>query len=233
MQEHEKNNRIRVSRHLPTVVGLFIALVLPTLIALIRGFLHRPLTDATRVILSLINSWIWVVILVMLVLFWEHLPLSSIAIRKMSVKDLGWSLLGFLTGVLMFAITTPLVKSLNLSPTGSGILRLAKMPIYLRVVVVFTAGITEEILFRGYPIERLNALTGRLWLGAAIAYVVFVLLHIPFWGIGGAIQIGFWSAIVTLLYVWRRNLPACMLMHVLNDAFAFIVLPMLFAQHLP
>jgi membrane protease YdiL (CAAX protease family) len=169
----------------------------------------------------------------MLVLFWEHLPLSSIAIRKMSVKDLGWSLLGFLTGVLMFAITTPLVKSLNLSPTGSGILRLAKMPIYLRVVVVFTAGITEEILFRGYPIERLNALTGRLWLGAAIAYVVFVLLHIPFWGIGGAIQIGFWSAIVTLLYVWRRNLPACMLMHVLNDAFAFIVLPMLFAQHLP
>ncbi|RMG52464.1 MAG: CPBP family intramembrane metalloprotease, partial [Chloroflexi bacterium] len=34
-------------------------------------------------------------------------------------------------------------------------------------------------------------------------------------------------------YVWRRNLPACMVMHVLNDAYAFILLPELFAQYLP
>ncbi|MEM4290456.1 MAG: CPBP family intramembrane glutamic endopeptidase, partial [Nitrososphaerota archaeon] len=94
---------------------------------------------------------------------------------------------------------------------------MARVPIALRIAVVITAGITEEILFRGYPIERLNSLTGRLGLSALIAYVVFVLPHIPFWGLGGTIQIGVWS-IVTILYIKRRNLPACILMHILNDA---------------
>lgn len=120
-----------------------------------------------------------------------------------------------------------------MSSTSPGITQLAQTPIALRIAIVITAGITEEILFRGYPIERLTSMTGRVVLGAGIAYLVFVLLHIPFWGWGGTIQIGIWSLIVTALYVWRRDLPACMVMHLLNDAYAFILLPELFAQYLP
>ncbi|MEM3096354.1 MAG: CPBP family intramembrane glutamic endopeptidase [Nitrososphaerota archaeon] len=135
-------------------------------------------------------------------------------------------------GAVSFILTTPVVSALGLGTTSGGIAQLARVPIALRIAVVITAGITEEILFRGYPIERLNSLTGRLGLSALIAYVVFVLPHIPFWGLGGTIQIGVWS-IVTILYIKRRNLPACILMHILNDAYAFILLPTLFAQHLP
>ena len=150
----------------------------------------------------------------------------------MTGQDLGWGLAGFILGILVFGLTTPLIKALNLGSTAGGITRLAELPLGLHLPMVFTAGITEEILFRGYPIERLNTLTGSLGLSAALAYVVFVLLHIPFWGLGPGIQIGVWSLLVTGLYVWRRNLPACMLMHILNDAFAFLLLPVLLSGRL-
>lgn len=141
--------------------------------------------------------------------------------------------MGFIIGAPTFILTAPLVSALGLGTTSAGILELAQMSIALRIGIVLTAGITEEIMFRGYPIERINSLTeGRLGISALIAYVVFVLLHIPFWGLGGTLQIGVWNLVITILYVKRRNLPACMLMHILNDAYAFILLP-LFASYLP
>jgi membrane protease YdiL (CAAX protease family) len=150
----------------------------------------------------------------------------------MTGRDILWALFGFLFGALSFMLTMPLVQSLGLETTSAGIGQLARVPIFLRIAVVFTAGITEEILFRGYPIERLTSMTGSPVLGAAISYVVFVVLHLPFWGPGGAIQIGVWSLIVTWLYVRRGNLPACMLMHILNDAYAFLLLPIFIPQYL-
>lgn len=86
---------------------------------------------------------------------------------------------------------------------------------------MITAGVTEELLFRGYPIERLSSLTGQMGLGALIAYGAFVALHLPFWGPEGTVQIGVCSLVVTALYIKRRNLPACMLMHLLSDGYAF------------
>jgi len=151
----------------------------------------------------------------------------------MTGRDALWGVVGFVVGALTFIFTLPLVNALGLGTTSEGIAQLAQTPIALRVAIVITAGITEEILFRGYPIERLTEMTGRIGWGAGIAYIAFVLLHIPFWGLGGTIQIGIWSLVVTALFVWRRNLPACMLMHILNDAYAFILLPTLLAQYLP
>ena len=173
------------------------------------------------------------ILLLLIILLWERQSLSSIGIRKMEWQDVLWAIGGFLLGAVSFIITTPLVSLLGLGTTGSGIAQLAQVPVALRVAIVFTAGITEEILFRGYPIERFHSMSGRIFLGAGIAYLAFVLLHIPFWGLGGTIQIGVWSLIVTALYVWRRNLLACMLMHILNDAYAFILLPSFFTQYLP
>ncbi|MER3513044.1 MAG: CPBP family intramembrane metalloprotease [Chloroflexota bacterium] len=216
-----------------TFVGLFIALGLPFLIDLLLGKRPTDLAVPSRVVVFIIEKWIVALALVSLVLFWECQSLGSIGIKKMSGRDLLWGVIGFFVGAVSFILTAPIVNALGLGTTSAGIAQLAQVPVALRMAIVVTAGITEEILFRGYPIERLSSLTGRLGLGALIAYVAFVLLHIPFWGIGGTIQIGVWSLIITFLYVRRRNLLACILMHVLNDAYAFILLPMFFAQYLP
>ena len=215
-----------------TFIGLFIALGLPFILDLLIGKRPDDLAIPGRAALSAAEEWFVALILLGLVLLWEKQPLTSIGIKKMSWGDVLWAVTGFIIGAISFILTTPLINALSLGTTSGGIGQLAQLPIALRVGVVLTAGITEEILFRGYPIERLNNLTGHLGLSALIAYGVFVLLHIPFWGLGGTLQIGVWSIVVTILYVKRRNLPACMLMHILNDAYAFILLPMFFAQYL-
>lgn len=219
-------------QRIATYAGLFVALGLPFISDMLLGKRPGDMAISSRVILTIAQEWILALILLGIVFFWEHQSSASIGIKKMSGFDMLWGVVGFVVGALSFILTMPIVNALGLGTTSVGITQLAQVPIFLRVAVVITAGITEEILFRGYPIERLSSLTGRLGLGAFISYMVFVLLHIPFWGIGGTIQIGVWSLIVTLLYVKRRNLPACILMHILNDAYAFILLPMLFAQYL-
>jgi len=35
------------------------------------------------------------------------------------------------------------------------------------------------------------------------------------------------GAVLTVLYLWRRNLPACMLMHAIIDGFFLILVPAL------
>ena len=215
-----------------TFVGLFVALGGPFILTLVFGRRPADMSIPDKVIFSLAEKWALALILLGIVFFWERQSFGSIGIKQMSGRDVLWGIVGFIVGALSFVLTMPVIHALGLETTSAGITQLAQVPLLLRAGVVVTAGITEEIMFRGYPIERFGSLTGRLGLGAVIAYVVFVVLHIPFWGIGGTIQIGVWSLIVTLLYVKRRNLPACMLMHVLNDAYAFILLPTLFAPYL-
>lgn len=211
-----------------TLVGLILALGGgPLLGLLLRAARPTPVAVA-RFARTVVADWTLTFALLALVLLWKRLPLASIGFRRPTWRDLVWGLAGFVLGVLAFALTTPLVQALGLGDTGTGIAQLARLAVPFRVVIVLTAGFTEEVLFRGYPVERLAAWTGRPVLGTALAHVVFVLLHLPFWGPGGTFQIGLWSLIVTWLYVWRRNLWPCILMHVLNDAYAFILLPLLF-----
>lgn len=100
----------------------------------------------------------------------------------------------------------------------------------MTILIALTAGVTEELLFRGYAIERLSEISGSTTIGACAAYVIFVGLHAPFWGIGGTLQIGVWSLLVTWLYVRRRTLVPCIVMHVLNDLFAFVLMPFLMTR---
>lgn len=225
--------KVNFRHHVPVIVGLFVALGLPFVFSVYLGSVRDQLADPSRVVQAIGREWGIALLLLAVILFWERRPLSSIGLRKMSWRDALWGVAGFVLGGFTFIITTPVVQAFNLGTTGGGIAQLATIPIGLRVAIVLTAAITEEILFRGYPIERLTELTGHIGLGAGIAYFAFVALHIPFWGLGGAVQIGVWTLVVTGLYLWRRNLPTCMLMHALNDAYAFILLPTFLAQYLP
>ncbi len=221
---------IRPSR-LPTLVGLLIVLGLP-LVSVIIGsaFIASGASIIDRALNGIGRSWIIVALLLIVVFAWEKQPLTSIGLRQMARQDWRWTMIAWGIGGISFWITGPLLTRLGLSTTTTGIGTIAQLPIWLRIAVVATAGFTEEILFRGYAIERLTSLTGNPKLAGAIAWLAFTLVHLPAWGIGGTIQIGLWAAIATALYVVRRNLPANILMHVLNDTVAFIVLPIFIAM---
>ncbi len=180
-------------QRVPTAVGLLLVFAVPVALSLFRGTGAQK--SSVDVQFNILISWAIVAALLALVHFWEREPFSSIGFHNPTWKDVGWGFGGFVLGILAFAAITPLVYNLDVGTTEGGIRKLAELPLHTRIMIVITAGVTEEVLFRGYPIERLIQWTGKPFLSAAIAYAFFVGLHAPFWGLGGALQIGFglWS----------------------------------------
>lgn len=160
-----------------------------------------------------------------LVLVWvvkvERLPLASIGLVRPTRGTFGWglgtALLLLVTMMLSFALIIPaLGLKQNMEATAS----IVKVPLWMLVITPFVAGITEEILYRGYAVERLTFLTGKPWLAGLLAGMAFMLLHLD-WGLAQLIVVGFGTVIFVALYLWRRDLPCVMIAHVLADLTGF------------
>jgi membrane protease YdiL (CAAX protease family) len=86
------------------------------------------------------------------------------------------------------------------------------------VLAIISTSVTEELLFRAYPIEQMTALGQRPWVGALIGLVMFVLVHIPGWHLnhvlGVVLPLG---VILSLLYLWHRNLIFLVIIHLMID----------------
>jgi len=106
-------------------------------------------------------------------------------------------------------------------------MNLGQVPLLARIAIVLTVGITVEIIFRGFAFERLATLIGSAYVAGVISWLMCTLAHFLRWRFGGATQVGTWAAAMTVQYVRRYKRPTTMLMHALDDAIAFIVLPML------
>ena len=57
--------------------------------------------------------------------------------------------------------------------------------------------------------------------------VAFAVYHLPYFGAAGAIFILFWAAMVTAIRLWRGNLTAGLIIHILNNLTAYIIGPLL------
>lgn len=152
----------------------------------------------------------------------ERRPLSSIGIRKPGWDTFGWAL------VMTAALVASMVLSYNLilPALGLELNRVATKSITdttlaAQVALFVRAGVTEEILFRGYPIERLLELTRSKWIAALVPGILFIAGHYLFWGVGQLVVVAFGTVIFTLFYLWRRDLICCMIAHISADLIGF------------
>lgn len=91
-------------------------------------------------------------------------------------------------------------------------------PAWLVLAVVLTASVTEEFLFRAYPIERLTRLTGARWPGALLSLAAFVGFRLQGWHLGHVLGVVLpVGAVMTALYLWRRNVLFVIITHFLLD----------------
>lgn len=210
-----------------TIVGLLLAMGLPSLFAFLKhGQKDGPVAPWPH----LLKSWGGCLAVLALVLLWEQRTLASIGI--VPGNYLAW-LIGVSLGLTI--LSTSVISVIQASKGGKaglpaesaeGLNRLIDTPAWFRWALVITAGITEEIMFRGYPIERLQELTGSLWIAALAPLTVFTLAHLGGWSWGHLVGVLFGGSLLTGLYLWQRDLIACMIAHVLIDAL-IIFLPAL------
>ncbi|MCW5910651.1 MAG: CPBP family intramembrane metalloprotease [Cyclobacteriaceae bacterium] len=76
-------------------------------------------------------------------------------------------------------------------PRISNTIFIAPITVWERLFVIFAAavvGVTEEVLFRGFAITRLNQLTHSVWLSVLIAGVAFIFIHGTPKSWGGGLQ---------------------------------------------
>lgn len=106
-------------------------------------------------------NWLAVGALLTSVLFVERRSVSSILIKRTTGKDIETAL--FYWGIAMAWSWL----AMTLLPTGqdSGTASLVALSIPILLGMIVTTAITEEILFRGYPIERINEITSTAWIG--------------------------------------------------------------------
>jgi membrane protease YdiL (CAAX protease family) len=95
--------------------------------------------------------------------------------------------------------------------------QLLAAPFWWRAISVVRAGVSEEVMFRGYGIERLQELTKNRTLAALISGVLFAWAHVGPWGWGHLLLAGYGAVMLTLLYFWRGNLWANILAHTIVD----------------
>jgi membrane protease YdiL (CAAX protease family) len=89
-----------------------------------------------------------------------------------------------------------------------------------------TAGICEEIIFRGYLQRQLGAITGSILAGAVLSAVVFGAAH-GYEGRSRMVLLGIYGLMFGLLAMWRRSLRPGMIAHAWHDAFSGVMLRLL------
>jgi len=125
-----------------------------------------------------------------------------------------------LNSVLMWC-----VKGLGAEGYEYGMTRILALPVWYRIFLAISAGTIEESLYRGYAIERLARLTGSMGTGALIAVVAFGAAHLPTWHLGPSVVFLVDGVAATLFYLWRRDLTALVIAHVIGDTIGLVVLP--------
>lgn len=205
-----------------TWIGLFLSLF--GMLVIRDGFrlLHFDPTSISAVAIRELLFYAFAVGLLFFVRFVEKRPLRSVGIgTSKALKTLAW---GFVTAILCLAVggAVGFLTHFNGGQPGRN---MARLPVWLLVVIVLRAGFVEELCYRGYPIERLQELGLSKFWAAAIPLIVFAGAH---WT-GGWPQIAIafaLGAILAAFYLWRRDLVANIFAHALVD-FLTVVLPRL------
>jgi membrane protease YdiL (CAAX protease family) len=227
-------------RSLPTLVGLSLPLanVICTAVlygvpglnqhdAVVRGvrrasngvyYVNSSARSLTQFVMEvrLLSDLALIVALLVLILIWERRPLRSIGLQWPSKRD--W--LATAAAVLLwFPLTLAVDRMLPDSLRESAAMRVAilSIPMELRLTLLLVSPFFEELLFRAYLIERVEELTDRTWLAAALSVVSDTLLHLG-WGAGALVQIAPMIMLQAGFYIWRRSLPASAVLHVVADS---------------
>jgi membrane protease YdiL (CAAX protease family) len=204
----------------------------------LRSFGNQPLHLATNYILTIVYEWV----LAGLVLWGLHM--RKVPLRQLLgewrpgarawLTDIGVAL-GYWAGALLVlaVLGNVLVKmsGSHIDPQKIGDVTQKLAPVtglemVLFLVLSVSAGICEELVFRGYLQQQFARMTHRVWVGVAVSALVFGGAH-GYEGIAGIVLIAAYGAMFGVLTLLRRGLRTGMIAHAWHDSISGVALVLL------
>lgn len=123
-----------------------------------------------------------------------------------------------LTALLGTLVLAALWRMLGVRESAVLLQLLPRTPVE-RVVFVglsLSAGVAEELVFRGFLIPALGVATGHLWIAVALAAAVFGVLH-AYQNLAGAVRAALLGLVLTVPLLVTGSVVPSMLAHFLYD----------------
>jgi len=187
--------------------------ILIAFFSLVLGFRALGLVGDQRIIREVVFFAFGIAVLIA-VKRGERRPLSSMGLHRPTLKTLWWSIAATLALLSITACTYAALTMAGLpTPGGDGG---SGNPLWMVLIIALRAAFVEELVFRGYVLERLE----NIRLGSFFAIVwsagLFVAAHLSakfetiFFLVPAAIFFG-------AVFVWKRDLVVCMVAHFVVD----------------
>ena len=210
----------RADRPVQIIIGLLLTLGVALLPL---GTWGKAYTGLGKLLGGEVLWWVAVVVVLLYVALVERKPFSSVGFRRPGWRDIliaiGASVVSIAGIVLIYSLLFP---ALHLHINSSAFQGIAQTPLWYRVLLVTRAAVAEELLFRGYPIPRLEELSRSRLFAALISWAAFTYAHLSYWGAAQLIIAGWGGLLLTVLFLWRRNLWVNMIVHWLTDGAGFL-----------
>ena len=84
------------------------------------------------------------------------------------------------------------------------------------ITMSILAGVAEELVFRGYFMRQLTALTGRAGVALVLQALLFGIAH-GYEGLYSCLRIVAFGILFGLVALWQRNLRSCIIAHAWTD----------------
>ncbi|QDH35185.1 CPBP family intramembrane glutamic endopeptidase [Porphyrobacter sp. YT40] len=204
------------------MIAALVALIGAALVVFLRGkgLFGR---DAMSVRLRSAAA-LWLVALVGAVLAFRQpgFDMAGIGLYRFGWREAGLGLLFGVLGILSVPLYILVARRLGgAAHNAEAITTLASAPLPWRLVLLTTAGVAEEVIFRAVAIGALVAAGVPLAIAVAISLAVFVVLHRSSWGAVHLIFVAVAGALMTAAFV-LGGVWAAILAHVIIDAPMFL-----------
>jgi uncharacterized protein len=226
MNSFPRNPLLASRRHTLIFLAICLAITLTSVLNANHGSAPGTPADSSQMLqvyLLLIGAeWLWVRFVYKGMQAYGHSVSEFIGHRWFTPRQLAGDLMyaALALGVSYILLSNGIDRLLQHGETATNPLLPAvpsgTLGIMIWIGLSLSAGICEEIVFRGYLQRQLAALSGSTWLAILGQAIVFGIAH-GYEGVSAVIRIVVFALAMGILAQWRGNIRAGMLAHVAWD----------------